>query len=188
MEHSVQTFLLLEFGAFVQKSDKKLNQTFNRFNHLLSRMLKHNLKYENIEQVTFMNGLRPKWKAVVSIVKSHEQFKSNSLAKLVGILRSHEDEATKDIKLVSSMGSLALVEKKVAEEDFEFDFSDSELNEEEYALMVSNPKKFIKKNFGRFKNRKRQGNFSSENSREESFKNSQKEEEKQEKKLLGDPE
>ncbi|XP_023756537.1 uncharacterized protein LOC111905086 [Lactuca sativa] len=73
LEHSIQTFLLSEFGAFVQKSDEKLDQTFNRFNHLLSRMLKHNLKREKIEQkVTFMNGLRPKWKAVVPTVKAHE--------------------------------------------------------------------------------------------------------------------
>lgn len=50
VEHFVQTLLLLEFGDFVQKSDEKLDQTFNRFNHLLSRMLKHNLKHEFIEK------------------------------------------------------------------------------------------------------------------------------------------
>ena len=152
-------------------------------------MLKHNIKLEKIEQkVTFMYRLRPKWKAVVSTVKVHEQFKSYTLGKLLGILRSNEDEVTKEVRTVSNMGSLALVAKgkRVVVEDHESDFSDCELTKEEHALMVSNPKKFIKKNFGRFKNRKRQGNFSSENSREESFKNSQKEEEKQEKKLLGD--
>ena len=51
------------------------------------------------------------WKAVVSTVKAHEIFKSYWLAKLVGILRSHEDEFTKDVKLFSSLGSLALVAK-----------------------------------------------------------------------------
>ena len=48
------------------------------------------------------------------------------------------------------------------------------------------PKKFIKKNFVQFKNRIRQGNFNSEESREESFNKSQKEEDKKEKKLLRD--
>ena len=65
------------------------------------------------------------------------------MAKLVGILRSHEDDVTKDVKLVSSMGSLVLVAKgkKIVEEDSESDFTDSELMKEEYALLVSNPKK-----------------------------------------------
>ncbi|XP_023729721.1 uncharacterized protein LOC111877429 [Lactuca sativa] len=52
--------------------------------------------------------------------------------------------------------------------------------------MVYNPKRFIKKNFGRFKNRNRSGNFNSEKSRDEGFRSSEKDEEKQEKKLLGD--
>ena len=49
------------------------------------------------------------------------------------------------------MGSLALIAKgkKAAEEESESELSDSELSKEEYALMVSNPKKFSKKNFGR---------------------------------------
>ena len=98
--------LLPEFGAFLQKSDENLDQMFNRFNHLLTRMLKNYLKNEIIEQkVTFINGLRSEWKVIVSTVKAHEQFKNYTLAKLVGILRSHKDEVTKGEKLVLSMGS-----------------------------------------------------------------------------------
>ncbi|KAL7587596.1 hypothetical protein Lser_V15G40912 [Lactuca serriola] len=74
IEHSLQTTLLSEFGSFVQKPDEKLDQTFDRFNHLLSRILKYNLERRVIEhKVTFMNGLRSEWKVVVSIVKAHEQ-------------------------------------------------------------------------------------------------------------------
>ena len=58
-----------------------------------------------------MNGLRPEWMAVVSTVKAHEQFKSYSLAKLVGILKSHESALSKEMYVVSSLGSLALVSK-----------------------------------------------------------------------------
>ncbi|KAL7587416.1 hypothetical protein Lser_V15G40916 [Lactuca serriola] len=96
IEHSLQTTLLSEFGSFVQKPDEKLDQTFDRFNHLLSRILKYNLERRVIEhKVTFMNGLRSEWKVVVSIVKAHEQFKTYSLAKPVIILRSHEEEVNK---------------------------------------------------------------------------------------------
>ena len=54
LEHSVQTMLLSEFGAFVQNPKETLDQTFNHFNHLLSSMLKHKIMRETIEQkVTF---------------------------------------------------------------------------------------------------------------------------------------
>lgn len=187
LEHFVQTLLLSEFGAFVQNPEETLDQTFNCFNHLLSRVLKHKIKREPIEQkVTFMNGLRSEWKVAISIVKAHEQFKNYTLAKLVGILKSHESEVTKDGKIVSIMGSLALIAKgkKVVEEASEYDLSDCELSKEDFSMMVSNPKKFAKNNFGRFKNQIWQGNHSSDKARDDSFKNSQKDKEKQEKNYL----
>ena len=95
LEHSIKTLLLSEFGAFAQKSEETLLQTFDRYNHLLSKMMKHDIERKEIEQkVTFLNGLRPEWMAVVSIVKAHEQFKSYSLAKLMGILKSHDSTVT----------------------------------------------------------------------------------------------
>ena len=58
LENSTQTLPLSEFGAFVQKPEESLDQTFNLYNHLLSRMMKHNIGREPIEQkVTFMNRL-----------------------------------------------------------------------------------------------------------------------------------
>ena len=103
-----------------------------------------------------MNGLKPEWMVVVSTVKAHEQFKSYSLAKLVGILKSHESEMTKETKVVYSMGSLALVAKgkNVAKEESETELSDCELSSEDYALMIMNPKHFAKKKFTSTKNRK----------------------------------
>ena len=78
---------------------------------------------------------------MVSIVKAHEQFKNYSLPKLVGILKSHESEVTKEMKVVSNLGSLALISKckGVAEEKPETDLSDNDLTSEEYALMISKP-------------------------------------------------
>ena len=85
LEHSLPTTLLSKFGSFVQKPYGKLDQMFNRFNHLLSRMLKYNLERRVIEyKLKFMNGLKSEWKSIVSTVKAHEQFKSYSLAKTHG--------------------------------------------------------------------------------------------------------
>lgn len=105
----------------------------------------------------------------------------------MGILRSLEDEMIRDVKIFSSMGSLALVlkGKKVAEEDSESDILESEISKDEYALMVSNPKKFFKKNYSRFRNTKKHGSYSSEKTRDETFKNSSNEDENKENKQLG---
>ena len=156
LEHSIQTLLLSEFGVFEQKPEEKLIQTFDRFNHLLSKMIKHGIERKLIEQkVTFMNGLRPEWMAVVSTVKAHEQFKLYSLAKLVGILKSHESVVTKEAKAISGVGSLALVSKgkSTVEEEEETDMSECDLTSEEYALMITNPKKFARRKFTTNKNR-----------------------------------
>ena len=52
----------------------------------------------------------------------------------------------KEAKVASGMGSLALLSKgkNVAKEEEELDLSECDLTNEEYALMVSNPKKFAR--------------------------------------------
>ncbi|XP_023734201.1 uncharacterized protein LOC111882066 [Lactuca sativa] len=150
LKHSTHTLLLSEFGAFTQNPDENLSQTFNRYNHVLSRMTKHDIGREVIEQkVTFMNGLRSEWMTCVSTVKAHEQLKSYTLATLVGILKAHESEVSKEAKVVSSMGSLDLIAKGkiVAVDGSESDHSECDLTTEEYAMMVSNPKRFARKKF-----------------------------------------
>jgi len=95
----------------------------------------------------------------VNTVKAHEQFKVYSLAKLVGILRSFEDKIMK-INTVSSLGNLALVAKgKNVADDSESDLLDEELTKEDKALMVSNAKKFFKKNFSRFRNHNQKNSY-----------------------------
>ncbi|XP_052625840.1 uncharacterized protein LOC128132881 [Lactuca sativa] len=186
LEHSIQTLLLSEFGAFVQKPEEKLIQTFDHFNHLLSKMMKPSIERKVIEQNdTLMNGLRPEWIAVVSTVKAHEQFKSYSLAKLMGILKSHESEVTKEAKVVSGVGSLALVYKRknVVDEEEQSDMSECDLTNEEYTMMVTNPKKFARRKFPANKNRNWQGSYNSEKVKEEPKNNTQKDDEKKESKL-----
>ena len=90
--------------------------------------------------------------------------------------------------MVSSMGSLALLSKgkSVAEEEEELDLSECDLKNEEYALMVSNPKKFARKKFPTSKNRNWQGSYSFEKVKEEIKNVPQQEEAKKESKLVGD--
>ena len=104
----------------------------------------------------------------MSTVKAHEQFKSYSLAKLVGILKSQEKIVMQEKNVVSSLGSLALLSKgKNAVDDEDLNLEDYDITSEDYAMMVSNPKRFIKKRFPTNKNRNWQGSYSSEKVREE---------------------
>lgn len=124
-------------------------------------MVKHEIERKVIEQkVTFMNGLRPEWMAVQNILSGKSG--GNSLAKVVGILKSHESAVSKETNVVSNLGSLALISKgkSVVEEEEELDIADYDLTGEEYALMVSNPRKFIKSKFPTNKTRNRQVSYS----------------------------
>ena len=87
----------------------------------------------------------------------------------MGILKSHESAVSKEMNVVSSLGSLALVSKGKSsfEEEEELDLADYDLTGEEYSLMVSNPRKFIKRKFPANKSRNWQGSYSSENVKEE---------------------
>ncbi|XP_052623160.1 uncharacterized protein LOC128128385 [Lactuca sativa] len=125
--------------------------------------------------------------AVLSTVKAHKQFKAYSLTKLVGILKSHESAVTKEMNVVSSMGSLALISKgKNATEEEDWDLTEYDLTSEDFALMVSNPKKFIKRRFPANKNRNWQGSYSAEKVKEEPKGVSPTKEPKQEAKIGGD--
>lgn len=55
----------------------------------------------------FLNSIRPEWKSIITTIKAHEQFKTYSLSKMVGILKSHVTEVLKEAKFVPSVGLLA---------------------------------------------------------------------------------
>ena len=70
-------------------------------------------------------------------------------------MKYHESALSKETNVVSSLGSLALVSKgkSLVEEEEELDLANYDLTSEEYAMIVSSPRKFIKKKFPANKNR-----------------------------------
>lgn len=96
---------------------------------------------------------------------------------------------TKEGNLVSRMGSLAVVvkgKKAIEKEGSESDLSDCELLKEDYALMISNPRRFAKKNFSHSKKQNWQGSYSPRKVKDDSSNSSQNEEVKKEMKVIGD--
>lgn len=102
-----------EIRLFKQKSDVSINQVVNRFNHFLSRMLKCDLKRSISKQkVTFMNAFGSDWKLIVSIVKAHEKFKNYNLARVLGDLKSHNNEFMGEVTLIPNSSSMAFFAKE----------------------------------------------------------------------------
>ena len=50
LENLIQTLLLSDFGDFKQKLEENPIQMFDHFNHLLSKMIKHGIGREVVEQ------------------------------------------------------------------------------------------------------------------------------------------
>ena len=71
--------------------------------------------------------------------------------------------------VVSNLGSLALLSKgkNASEEEEDLNLGDYDMTSEDYAMIVSNPRRFIKKKFPTNKNRNWQGSYSSEKVKEE---------------------
>ncbi|KAL4564910.1 hypothetical protein LXL04_028986 [Taraxacum kok-saghyz] len=194
---SIQSSLLAEYGAFKQASDETIDKTSERFHQLLSRMEKYDLARKEVEKkTTFLQSLRSEFFNIGQTIRGHEQFKNYKMPEVLGILKAHEAELVKATKtnltlaLVSKSEKMKKKEKKVSSTDSEPEESDSddEWSNEDKALMVSNPKKFFKKNyskFNKFESKRNFGGGSGYKKKEEDEKEKRGEEEK-EKKLLGD--
>lgn len=116
-------------------------------------MLKYKLKRETIkEKVAFMNSLHSEWKMINLTMKTHKQFKNYSLAQVLSILKSHEDEVMENAKSSVDACPLSLVVKgevvkerkskeMVVVNDSKSDATDDIFTSEEKTLMFSNPKK-----------------------------------------------
>lgn len=56
-----------------------------------------------------MNALRSEWKLIISTIKAHGQFKNYNLARMVGILKTHETKVMGEVKPISNVGPLAFI-------------------------------------------------------------------------------
>ncbi|GJS15437.1 zf-CCHC domain-containing protein [Tanacetum coccineum] len=94
-------------------------------------------------------ALHPKWRAKVTTIEESKDLKSLSLDELIGNLKVHEMIIKKDSEIVKSKGerrSLTLKDKKESSDE---ECSTSGSEDEEYAMVVRDFKKFFKRR-GRF--------------------------------------
>ncbi|GKB98884.1 zf-CCHC domain-containing protein [Tanacetum coccineum] len=130
--------------------NEPIDSAFARFNTIITSLKALDEGYSSKNYVRkFLRDLHPKWRAKVTAIEESKNLTSLSLDELIGNLKVHKMIIKKDSKIVKEKvkrKSLALKAKKESSDE-ECLTSGSE--DEEYAMVVRDFKKFFKRR-GRF--------------------------------------
>ncbi|GJZ39816.1 zf-CCHC domain-containing protein [Tanacetum coccineum] len=97
----------------------------------------------------FLRALHPKWRAKVMIIEESKDLTSVSLDELIGNLKVHEMIIKKDSEILKAKGERKSLALKAKKETSDEECLTSESEDEEYAMVVRDLKKFFKRR-GRF--------------------------------------
>ncbi|GKE97841.1 zf-CCHC domain-containing protein [Tanacetum coccineum] len=142
--------LVQQYEQFVISKDESIDSSFARFYTIITSLKALDEGYSSKNYVRkFLRALHPKWRANVTMIEECKDLTSLSLDELIGNLKVHEMIIKKDYKIVKAKGerkSLALMAKKESSDE---ECSTSGSEDEEYAMVVRDFKKFFKRR-GRF--------------------------------------
>ncbi|GJW90032.1 retrovirus-related pol polyprotein from transposon TNT 1-94, partial [Tanacetum coccineum] len=129
---------------------ESIDSAFARFNTIITSLKALDEGYSSKNYVRkFLRALHPKWRAKVMAIEESKDLTLLYLDELIGNLKVHEMIIKKDSEIVKAKRerrSLALKAKKESSDD---ECSTSGSEDEEYAMAVSDFKKFFKRR-GRF--------------------------------------
>ncbi|GJW43694.1 hypothetical protein Tco_0072493 [Tanacetum coccineum] len=97
----------------------------------------------------FLRALHPKWRGKVTAIEVSKGLTSLSLDELIGNLKVHELIIKKDYEIVKAKGERKYLALKAKKESSDEECSTSGSEDEEYAKVVRDFKKFFKRR-GRF--------------------------------------
>ncbi|GJY66598.1 zf-CCHC domain-containing protein [Tanacetum coccineum] len=134
----------------ITHQDESIESAFARFNTIITSLKALDEGYSSKNYVRkFLRALHPKWRAKVTTIEESKDLTSLSLDELIGNLKVHEMIIKKDSEIVKAKverKSLALKAKKESSDE---ECSTSGSEDEEYAMVVRDFKKFFKRR-GRF--------------------------------------
>ncbi|GJV19651.1 zf-CCHC domain-containing protein [Tanacetum coccineum] len=138
--------LVQQYEQFVISEDESIDSAFARFNTIITSLKALDEGYSSKNYVRkFLRALHPKWRAKVTAIEESKDLTSLSLDELIGNLKVHEMIIKKDSEIVKAKverKSLALKAKKESSDE---ECSTSGSEDEEYAMAVSDFKKFFKR-------------------------------------------
>ncbi|GKC15455.1 retrovirus-related pol polyprotein from transposon TNT 1-94 [Tanacetum coccineum] len=142
--------LVQQYEQFVIFEDESIDSAFARFNTIITSLKSLDEGYSSKNYVRkFLRALHSKWRAKVTAIEESKELTSLSLDELIGNLKVHEMIIKKDSEIVKAKGERRSLALKAKKESSDEECSTSGSEDEEYAMVVRDFKKFFKRR-GRF--------------------------------------
>ncbi|GJR89722.1 zf-CCHC domain-containing protein [Tanacetum coccineum] len=126
------------------------DSAFARFNTIITSLKALDESYSSKNYVRkFLRALHPKWRAKVTAIKVSKDLMSLSLDELIGNVKVHKMIIKKDSKIVKAKVERKYLALKAKKESSDEECLTSGSEDEEYAMVVRDFKKFFKRR-GRF--------------------------------------
>nr|GEX46975.1 DUF4219 domain-containing protein/UBN2 domain-containing protein [Tanacetum cinerariifolium] len=139
--------LVQQYEQFTILEEESIDGDFERFNTIITSLKALDEGFSSKNYVRkFLRALHPKWRAKVTTIKESKDFSSLALDELIKNLKVHEVVMKKDSKIYKGkkerIKSITLKSKKESSDD---GTSASGSDDEEYAMVVRNFKKFFRR-------------------------------------------
>ncbi|GJY75786.1 zf-CCHC domain-containing protein, partial [Tanacetum coccineum] len=142
--------LVQQYEQFVISEDESIDSAFARFNTIITSLKALDKGYSSKNYVRkYLRALHPKWRANVTAIEESKDLTSLSLNELIGNLNVHEMIIKKYSEIVKAKGEKKSLALKAKKESSDEECSTSGSEDEEYAMVVRDFKKFLKRR-GRF--------------------------------------
>ncbi|GJY79162.1 hypothetical protein Tco_0484963, partial [Tanacetum coccineum] len=142
--------LVQQFEQFTISEDESIDSAFARFNTIITSLKALDEGYSSKNCLRMiLRTLNPKWRAKVMTIEESKDLMSLSLDELISNLKVHEMIIKKDSKIVKAKVERKSIALKAKKESCDEECSNSDSEDEEYAMAVRDFKKFFKKR-GRF--------------------------------------
>ncbi|GJW90040.1 hypothetical protein Tco_0167593, partial [Tanacetum coccineum] len=139
--------LFQQYEKFTIHEEESIDNGFARFNTIITSLKALDEGFSSKNYVRkFLRSLHPKWRAKVIAIEESKDLSLLALDELIGNLKVHEVVMEKDSKIYrgkkEKVKSIALKAKKESSDD---ETLTSKSNDEEYAMVVRNFKKFFRR-------------------------------------------
>ncbi|GJU98487.1 hypothetical protein Tco_1327758 [Tanacetum coccineum] len=142
--------LVQQYEQFVISEDESIDSDFARFNTIITSLKALDEGYSSKNYVMkFLRAIHPKWRAKVTVIKESKDITSLSLDELIRNLKVHEMIIKKDSEIVKAKVERKTLALKAKKESSDEECSTFGSEDEEYAMVVRDFKKFFKRR-GRF--------------------------------------
>ncbi|GJX67322.1 hypothetical protein Tco_0303049, partial [Tanacetum coccineum] len=138
--------LVQQYEQFVISKDESIDNAFARFNTIITSLKALDEGYSSKNYVRkFLRALHPKWRAKVTTIEDSKDLTSLSLDELIENVKVYELIIKKDSEIVKGKGQRKSLSLKAKKEYSDKDSLTSGSEDEEYAMVVKDFKKFFKR-------------------------------------------